>query len=187
MAKLKVIEWPAKVLETKAQEVLEFDDKLKKFVADMHETMDAAHGIGLAANQVNSLQRVLTIFIPFIENKEEETEDRAGDDQEKQWWHDKRFTFINPVIRKKVGRASYLEGCLSFPEVYDYVDRAESIVVEAKDESGKSFEVEANGLFSICLQHEIDHIDGVVFIDRMSRLKAQMARKKVMKRQLLKS
>ena len=78
-------------------------------------------------------------------------------------------------------------GCLSFPEVYDYVDRADLITVEAKDEFGKEFQIEADGLFSICLQHEIDHIDGIVFIKRMSRLKAQLAKKKIAKKQLLSS
>lgn len=187
MAVLTIVEWPAKVLETKAKEVSVFDKKFQQFVQDMHETMDKAQGIGLAANQVGSLQRVLTIYIPYHEPNDHgaENKDRVAD--ERQWWHDKRFTFVNPVIEKKSGKARYMEGCLSFPEIYDYVDRAETVVIKAKDEFGKEFTVEADGLFSICLQHEIDHIDGIVFISRMSRLKAQMIKKKINKRQLLSS
>lgn len=182
MSLLKVVEWPAKVLETKSSDVTEFDDNLRTFVADMHETMDHSKGIGLAANQVNSLQRVLTMHIPWHDADEEEA---GSAPEEKKWWHDKRFTFINPVITKKSGKMKYMEGCLSFPEIYDYVDRAANITVRAKDEHGKEFEVEADGLFSVCLQHEIDHIDGIVFINRMSRLKNKMIRQKLQKRQLL--
>ncbi|NRA44084.1 MAG: peptide deformylase [Oligoflexales bacterium] len=187
MAVLPIVEWPAKVLETKAKEVTEFDAKLQQFVQDMHETMDKAQGIGLAANQVGSLQRVLTIFIPYHEPNTEESENKEREPDVREWWHDKRFAFVNPVIEKKSGKARYMEGCLSFPEVYDYVDRADIVTIKAKDEFGKEFTVEANGLFSICLQHEIDHIDGIVFINRMSRLKAQMIKKKINKRQLLSS
>lgn len=180
MSLLKVVEWPAKVLETKSSDVTVFDDKLRTFVADMHETMDHSKGIGLAANQVNSLQRVLTMMIPW----HDADEDESGR-EEKKWWHDKRFTFINPVITKKSGKMKYMEGCLSFPEIYDYVDRAANITVKAVDEHGKEFEVDADGLFSVCLQHEIDHIDGIVFINRMSRLKNKVIRQKLQKRQLL--
>ncbi|SME89694.1 peptide deformylase [Pseudobacteriovorax antillogorgiicola] len=179
MSVLKVVEWPAKVLETKSEEVKEFDEDLKKFVADMHETMDEAGGIGLAANQVNVAKRILTICIPWTENKYAEQEEK------KEHWHDKRWTFVNPVITKKKGKFRWQEGCLSFPEVFEFVDRAEEIWVTAQDENGETFEVHANGLFAVCLQHEIDHIDGIVFINRMSRLKSTMVRKKVLKRQRL--
>jgi len=168
-----------KVLETRASEVTEFDEKLRTFVRDMHETMDDSNGIGLAANQVNSLQRVIAIRIPWQERDQEEGEPS----EDKKWWHDKRFTFINPVITKKSGKIKYMEGCLSFPEIFDYVDRAALVTVEAFDEHGKKFEIEADGLMAVCLQHEIDHIDGIVFINRMSRLKAQMIRRKIQKRQ----
>lgn len=179
MTVLEVVEWPAKVLETKSEVVKEFDEDLKKFVADMHETMDESGGIGLAANQVNVAKRVLTILIPWSENSYAEQE------EVKESWHDKRYTFINPVITKKQGKFKWQEGCLSFPEVYEFVERAEEVWVTAQDENGKTFEVHANGLFSVCLQHEIDHIDGIVFINRMSRLKSSMVRKKVMKRNRL--
>lgn len=175
MSILPIITWPSKVLETKASEVMVFDKDIQDLARNMHSTMDLEGGVGLAANQVNVLQRILTIFIPH--NKE-----KYGDDEdEKRWWHNKRFTFVNPVILKKKGGAMRsVEGCLSFPEIFDFVERASEIQVRAQDEFGKEFTVEADGLFSICLQHEIDHLDGIVFTDRMSRLKANSIRKKMM-------
>lgn len=176
MSTLTIVEWPAKVLETRAEEVTVFDEALRAFVTDMHETMKASNGIGLAANQVASLQRVITIEIPFSES-------RYSDQEGKQeWWHNKAFTFINPIITKKEGKVSYQEGCLSFPEIFDFVDRASEVWVKAQDETGKEFEVHATGLLAICLQHEIDHIDGIVFINRMSRLKSSLIRKKILRR-----
>ncbi|MGE0173875.1 MAG: peptide deformylase [Oligoflexales bacterium] len=181
MAVLPIIEWPNKVLETKSKDVTVFDEKLKQFVKDMHETMDHANGIGLAANQVDVAKRVLVIYIPWSDNKYKDQEEGK-----KEAWHDKRFTFINPRIVKKEGKISWQEGCLSFPEVYEFVDRAAEVWVEAVDENGKAFSVHATGLFAVCLQHEIDHIDGKVFVDRMSRLKAGFVRKKMLKRSQLK-
>ncbi len=176
MTVLKVVEWPAKVLETPAEKVTKFDSELQQFVADMHETMQAASGIGLAANQVGVLKRVLTINIPWSENRYSEQEETQ------EWWHNKPFTFINPEIIKKAGKFTGQEGCLSFPGIYDFVNRAAEVWVQAMDENGKPFEVHATGLFSICIQHEIDHIDGIVFIERMSKLKSTTIRKKIMKR-----
>jgi len=178
LAELEIVTWPSAVLETKAESVEVFDDKFKKFVNDMHETMQENSGIGLAANQVGVLQRVTTIDIPYADNRYED-EDST---EEKQWWHNKRFTFVNPVITKKEGKISAQEGCLSFPEIFDFVDRAAEVWVSAKDENGEDFEVHATGLLAICLQHEIDHLDGVVFITRMSRLKSTRIRKKIMRR-----
>lgn len=174
MTKLRIYEWPDKVLETRATEVTNFDPGLRSFVADMFETMKGSRGIGLAANQVGDLRRVIVMEIPFSENRD--------DDEEKQWWHNQKFVFVNPVITKKQGKISYQEGCLSFPEIYDFVDRAAEVWVTAQDEHGKSFEVHANGLLAICIQHEIDHIDGIVFIQRMSKLKSEMIRKKIARR-----
>lgn len=179
MTVLKVVEWPAKVLETKSEPVTTFDNEFKKFIGDMHETMDAAGGIGLAANQVGVAKRVLVIHIPWSENRYEEQEERQED------WHNKRWTFVNPVIKKKAGKIRWQEGCLSFPEIFEFVDRASEVWVEAQNENGETFEVHANGLFSVCIQHEIDHIEGVVFINRMSRLKSSMVKKKVAKRRRL--
>ena len=173
MAVLQIIEWPAKVLETNSKAVETFDKDLRKFVRDMHDTMDSASGVGLAANQVGIATRVITILIPF----EGEDEDSTRAD-----WHDRRFTFINPVITKKIGKIKWQEGCLSFPEIFDYVDRSAEVWVDAFDENGAPFSVHATGLFSVCLQHEIDHIDGIVFFKRMSRLKAGIIKKKMLRR-----
>lgn len=171
MSVLNVVKWPATVLETKAKEVLVFDDKLKTFVADMHETMAHAKGIGLAANQVNVLKRVIIMNIPWIEGEEEKCS-----------WHDQAFTFINPVITKRSSEmVSWQEGCLSFPSIYDFVKRHKEVTVKAFNEKGEEFTTVADGLLSICLQHEIDHIDGIVFIKRMSRLKAKLAKSKLLK------
>lgn len=175
MARLEVVEWPAKVLETPAETVTKFDESFRLFVEDMHETMKASGGIGLAANQVGDLRRVLTIQIPFVASED-------ADAEERKWWHDKKFTFVNPVIVKKEGIIKWQEGCLSFPEMYDFVDRAAEVWVKAQDENGKEFEVHADELFSVCLQHEIDHIDGIVFFKRMSRLKAERIRSKMLKK-----
>lgn len=177
MAVLDVVFWPAQVLETRAIEVSEFDESLRRFVADMHETMHHSNGIGLAANQVGDLRRVITMEIPWAAMDAEQDEEQFA--EPKEWWHDKKFTFINPVITKKAGKFRYQEGCLSFPEIFEFIDRAAEVWVSAQDEYGKSFEIHATGLLSVCIQHELDHIDGVVFINRMSRLKANLARKKL--------
>lgn len=179
MAILKVVEWPAKVLETVSAEVTEFNEEFQNFVRDMHDTMDESGGIGLAANQVGVDKRVLTICIPWSENKYSDQEDK------KEAWHDVRWTFVNPIFLKKQGKIRWQEGCLSFPEIFEFVDRAAEVWVQAHNEKGELFEVHANGLFAVCLQHEIDHIDGVVFINRMSRLKCSLVKKKVAKRHRL--
>lgn len=176
MSVLDVLVWPAKVLETKAEPVTKFDDGLRKFVADMVETMHASGGIGLAANQVGDLRRVIVIEIPHAG-------DRYGEPEEKlEWWHNKRFVLINPVITRKEGKIRWQEGCLSFPEIFDFVDRAREVWVTACDENGKEYEIHANELLAVCIQHEIDHIDGVVFFQRMSRLKADIIKKKMLRR-----
>jgi len=169
----KIVEYPARVLETKAKEVLDFNQDLKTLVKDMIETMEDSKGIGLAANQIDILKRVLVIRIPWSEKDEEKRQD----------WHDKTWVIINPKIlevsRKKT---RYQEGCLSFPGMFDFVERPETVKISAQDEDGKPFELTADGLFAICIQHEIDHLDGIVFFRRMSRLKAARIKKKIEKR-----
>lgn len=172
---LKIVEWPAKILETKSSEVTEFNDELRTFVNQMHDTMEKSGGIGLAANQVDVAKRILTINIPWVESDAEENEIRES-------WYDKRFTFINPVITEKKGKTRWQEGCLSFPEIFEFIDRSKEVVVKAQNEFGDWFEIKANGLFSVCLQHEIDHINGIVFINKMTRLKSNIVRNKIEKR-----
>jgi peptide deformylase len=115
MIVLEDIESPEKVLLTKAEEVKKFDEKFKVFVQDMLDTMKESKGIGLAANQVNSLQRVLVIKIDHDNNKYDDQEP-----EEKMEWHGKTFVVVNPVITKRSGKTKYMEGCLSFPEMYDF-------------------------------------------------------------------
>ena len=176
MQQLKVVTWPSKILQTRAREVTSFDQSIQDLARAMHALMDQEGGIGLAANQVNILSRVLTIYI-------QHSKERFGDaEDDRRWWHNKRFTIINPVILKIGGpKFRTMEGCLSFPEIYDFVERPSEITVRAWDEFGKEHTIEADGLFAVCLQHEIDHLDGIVFTERMSRLKANAISKKMMR------
>jgi len=173
---LDVVKWPADVLETPAETVESFDEEFRDFVEGMKETMDANQGIGLAANQVGVLKRVFVVKIPFVDSEQSKEESL-----EKQEWHDKTYVFVNPEIVEKSGRVKSMEGCLSFPEIYEYVPRAEKVRVKAQDEFGQPFEIDASELFSICIQHELDHINGIVFVKRMSRLKASLVRAKLAK------
>ena len=179
LGKYEIVKWPAKVLETKANDVDDFSDELRLIVKEMHLLIEKTRGIGLAANQIGVLKRVLTINIPY-------TDEDQKNEQSKEWWHDKAFTFINPVITLRSNdKIRAYEGCLSFPEVFDYVPRHSKVTVKAYDELGKEFQVEADGLFAICLQHEIGHLDGIVFVRRMSRLKFNMIKKKMFRKQAI--
>jgi len=161
MAVLEILHFPDPRLRTKAQPVAKVDDRVRRLVDDMFETMYAAPGIGLAATQVNVAQRVLVLDV---------TEDRSGP-----------RCFINPEIVARDGEEEMEEGCLSVPGVYDRVRRAERIRVRALDRDGQPFELDAEGLLAVCIQHEIDHLDGKLFVDYLSSLKRQRIRKKLEK------
>lgn len=139
------------VLRTRSGNVETVDDAMRAFIADLFETMDAAKGVGLAANQVGVAKRVAVV-------------DADGT----------RFAMVNPVIRSAEGRARAEEGCLSIPELYGDVTRAERIVLDAIDEAGAPFTLEAGGLVARAIQHEIDHLDGILFVDHLSPLKRQL-------------
>jgi len=139
------------VLRTRSRNVETVDEDMRRFITDLFETMDAAKGIGLAANQVGVPRRVAVV-------------DAEGT----------RFAMVNPVITSAEGRARAEEGCLSIPELYGDVTRAERIVLEAIDEEGQRFTLEAQGLVARCIQHEIDHLDGILFVDHLSPLKRQL-------------
>lgn len=139
------------VLREPATEVAVFDDALRQFVADMFETMDVAMGVGLAANQVGRATRVAVI---------------DADEH--------RFVMINPVITASSGSEAADEGCLSIPEAYAEVTRPERVTLQAFDEHGAQFTLELDGLAARAVQHEIDHLDGVLFIDHLSMLKKQL-------------
>ncbi|MGD8998914.1 MAG: peptide deformylase [Granulosicoccaceae bacterium] len=161
MAKLDILHYPDPRLRTAARPVAEVDDRIRQLVADMLETMYAAPGIGLAATQVNVHERVLVLDI---------SEDRSAP-----------RVFINPEIIAAEGHEVMEEGCLSVPGVYDNVERADRIRVRALNEHGETFELDADGLLAVCIQHEIDHLDGKVFVDYLSPLKQQRIIKKLQK------
>ncbi len=161
MAILDILHFPDSRLRNKAKPVKEVDGRVRQLVDDMFETMYQAPGIGLAAIQVNVPLRVVTIDI-----SEE---------------HDQPLALINPEILERDGVEEMDEGCLSVPGVYEKVRRADHIRFRALDRDGRPFEQEADGLLAVCVQHEIDHLDGKLFVDYLSNLKRQRIRKKLEK------
>ncbi len=161
MAILDILHFPDPRLRQCAREVEQVDDRLRQLVDDMFDTMYQAPGIGLAATQVNVHKRVVVIDIS----------------QDK----DDPRVFINPEILVKEGVEEMDEGCLSVPGIYERVQRAERIRVRALDRNGQTFELETDGLLAVCIQHEIDHLDGKLFVDYLSQLKRQRIRKKLEK------
>ena len=175
MQVLKVLTWPDKILETKAEPITVFDEELQALSDSMHLTMREENGIGLAANQVGILKQILVIEIPWLGK-------RYKQDTDKKHWHDKRFTLVNPEIVAREDTITFEEGCLSFPELFGEVERARRILVKAQDTTGKQLQIEADDLFSICLQHEIDHLHGIVFIKHMSNARSQAIKQKMLAR-----
>lgn len=161
MAILEVLSFPDERLRTVAKPVESVNDEIKQLVADMFETMKEENGIGLAATQVNRHVQVVVMDV-----SEEQEEPRV---------------FINPEITSKEGTTISEEGCLSVPGNYAKVERAESITVKALNAEGEQFELEATGLLAICIQHELDHLKGKLFVDYLSPLKRQRIRKKLEK------
>jgi peptide deformylase len=161
MAKLQILEYPDPRLRTVASKVKEVTDETRALIDDMFETMYAAPGIGLAATQVNVHQRLLVADV---------SEDRS-----------EPLVLINPEIVESEGDAWSDEGCLSVPEIYEKVARAEYIKVRALDRDGRAVELEAEGLLAVCIQHEMDHLEGKLFVDYLSELKRQRIRKKLEK------
>lgn len=169
MSVLNVVRYPHPSLKRTCEAVSTFNTpELKTLADDMLETMKARNGIGLAANQVNIAKRILVAKVP----------DRRV---QKAVWHDQELILVNPTITEKSGNASIQEGCLSFPEVYEQVQRSSKVKVRYQDVSGQTLELEADGLLAICLQHEMDHLDGVTMIDKLSRLKKDMVQRKLKK------
>ncbi len=163
MAIRDIILYPDDVLQKECEPVDEIDDSIRELVDDMIETMYHARGIGLAAPQIGVLKRI-TVIDPT-----------AGEEE------DNLHVFINPEIIEAEGRITWEEGCLSIPGVYENVDRAARIKVRALDRNGDPFEIEASDLLSVCIQHEIDHLDGVLFLEHLSRLKRRIVLKKYKK------
>ncbi|MCB0353476.1 MAG: peptide deformylase [Bdellovibrionales bacterium] len=162
MAKLPVRKFPDPVLREKCGPVETFDSELFQLLDDMAETMYAENGIGLAAPQVGVSQQITVIDV--------------GEE------NPNLLEFINPQIVARDGNTPSEEGCLSIPEYRDTIKRSERVTVRALDRTGSTFEVEADDLFAICLQHEIDHLNGVLFIDHLSPLKRALFKKWLKKR-----
>ncbi|GLP97696.1 peptide deformylase [Paraferrimonas sedimenticola] len=161
MAKLEVLKYPDERLRNKALPVTEFNADVKNLVADMLETMYAEKGIGLAATQVNVHKQVVVM-------------DHSDDQSEP-------MVFINPTFVESEEHFINEEGCLSVPGIYAKVERAAKVTIKAFDADGKEFEMEADELLAICIQHEVDHLNGVLFVDYLSPLKRQRIRQKLEK------
>lgn len=161
----QILHYPDPRLRRKADPVTDVTDEVRALIADMAETMYEAPGVGLAAIQIGVAQRVVVIDVS-------ETRDQLR-------------VFVNPEIVSAEGKQVLEEGCLSVPGIFEPVARAEHVRVRAVDRNGKAFELDATGFLATCIQHEIDHLDGKVFVDHLSRLKQQRIRKKLEKQQRL--
>jgi peptide deformylase len=161
MALLPILRYPDPRLHKTAVSVDRVDDTIRKLIADMAETMYEAPGIGLAATQVDVHKRVVVIDV---------SEDKS-----------KLMAFINPEILERSGEQACEEGCLSVPGIYEKVTRSERVKVRALDPQGERFTLEAEGLLAVCIQHEIDHLDGKVFVEHLSKLKQSRIKAKLAK------
>jgi peptide deformylase len=161
MTKLVILEYPDPRLRTKATPVAVFDEALRRLVDDLLETMYGAKGVGLAASQVDIHKRLLVLDVS-------ETRDQP-------------MVLINPQILSAEGRVPGEEGCLSLPGIYDKLERAARIRVRALDRHGKPFEIDAEGMIAVCIQHEMDHLEGKLFVDYLSELKRQLIRRRLQK------
>lgn len=161
MTQLEILHYPDDRLRTKARPVTKVDDQIRQLVDDMFETMYEAPGIGLAATQVNVHQQVIVIDVSEEKNQP--------------------LCLINPVIIESDGEEESEEGCLSVPDIYDKVKRSELVTVKALDRDGREYTLKAAGLLAMCIQHEMDHLQGKLFVDYLSPLKQQRLRKKLEK------
>ena len=159
---LNILKYPDKRLRTIAKPVVRVDKTIKQQIKDMFETMYEATGIGLAATQVNFHQRIIVIDVS----------DQCNEP----------ICLINPEIIEKSGEIQWEEGCLSVPDYYENVIRANDIKIQALDQHGEKFELEASEMLSVCIQHEIDHLDGILFVDHLSKLKQKRLKKKTEKK-----
>jgi peptide deformylase len=159
---LDILKYPDKRLRTIAKPVVSVDETIRQQVKDMFETMYEAPGIGLAATQVNFHQRIIVIDIS----------DQCNEP----------ICLINPEVIEKSGEIQWEEGCLSVPDYYENIIRANDIKVQALNQHGETFELEASEMLSVCIQHEIDHLDGILFVDHLSKLKQKRLKKKTEKK-----
>jgi peptide deformylase len=163
MALLEIKKYPEKILKEKASVLKNIDAATQRLIDDMVDTMHAAHGVGLAANQVGILQRVCTID---LSSRDDETP---------------LIVLINPVVAEREGAAEAEEGCLSVPGYLTSIKRAEKVLIKGIDREGKDIQIEASGLLARALQHEIDHLEGVLFVDRMSPIRREFFKRRYKK------
>jgi peptide deformylase len=163
MAILEILQYPDPRLNTPAQRVEKIDAATRKLIDDLSATMYAANGVGLAATQVDIHKQIIVIDV--------------SDD------HSDLRVFVNPELIRREGTAVNQEGCLSLPGIYDNVERAESITITALDRNGSRFTLNASGMLATCIQHEMDHLQGKIFVDYLSELKLNRVRAKLKKRQ----
>lgn len=176
MAILPIYIYGQAVLRKRAKPVRAVNDDLRKFVDDMFETMHHASGIGLAANQVGSLERIIVVDISDVDEKHHEGVGEAADRVKKENVGVEKLVLINPEVIESSGTWKMEEGCLSIPDIRDEVERAETIRVRYKDLDFNDQEVRASGLLGRVLLHEIDHLNGVLFIDRVGDVKRKLMR-----------
>jgi len=172
----EIVVYPNKILKKKSKTVIEFDEKLHQLLDDMYETMISKNGIGLAAIQIGVDKRVLIINLPRKDENNEEVQIK-----------DDLLEIINPIILSKDGSEVYKEGCLSVPEFYEEVKRAKNIEVEFYDRFGNKHTIKTDGLLSIAIQHEIDHLEGHLFIEKLPLLKRKKFEKEWKKKKRHKS
>lgn len=164
MALLPILKYPDPRLKTVATPVTQFDDQLVKLTKDMAETMYEAPGVGLAATQVNVHKRVIVVDV---------SEDKSG-----------LIVFVNPeIVQASPDSKSYEEGCLSVPGIYESVDRPDTVRIRAQNVKGEFFEIDCDGLLAVCIQHEIDHLNGKVFVEYLSQLKQTRIKTKLKKQE----
>ena len=162
MSLLKILNYPDPRLNKIASKVIVFDKQIKSFVNNLSDTMYDAKGIGLAATQVDFHKKIIVIDISEEKNR--------------------LITLINPELIESSGTQDTEEGCLSVPDIYEKVERSESVRVKALDVNGKEFEIKAEGLLAVCIQHEMDHLEGKVFVEYLSFLKRDRIKKKMIKK-----
>ena len=163
MSVVKILLYPDPILRAKAKEIEDIDERVVRLAEDMAETMYVAPGVGLAAPQVGVSERLIVVDVRYPEGEKE------------------LITLINPEILEVEGKVNWEEGCLSLPGIKEQVARAERVLVRGYDLNEKERQIEAEGLLAVALQHEIDHLDGILFIDRISRLKRGIIQRKIRK------
>lgn len=178
---LEILKYPDPRLRRKCEAVEKVTPELQKLAQDMLETMYSFRGIGLAAAQVNRLERLIVIDTRRPEGDDVEARYELGGETDLEKGIVQPLILFNPVIKKKEGKTTYNEGCLSVPSYFEVVERALYVEVEALDHEGKKITIKTDGLLSICIQHEIDHLDGKLFIDRLSPIKSSRVKAKIKK------